>query len=254
MRKIFIVTLFIAMSISEGYIYSSAGKELKINIFINYVEVHTPVYENTSAPPIQGDDYYSVYVDLITVFEELKAKVKVKEPNTVFITSERTGNLKIVIGESIYRYKRSSFIGEKICYNILDNQTLFYNGRAYITLSAIRYLIDGSLKQENKAVYLFSSDFERLDIPGTLDECFKCLDSLLSEDDKRILKETPENELKKYHHSLGAWIRNEWIRPSKTRIAKYFLDKEIRHPDTMSSLIIKYYHRYLNEKKTEEKN
>jgi hypothetical protein len=96
-----------------------------------------------------------------------------------------------------------------------------------------------------------SGDDERKDIPETLEECFEILNALISEKEQNKFKEAPEDQLFLYHHTLGLWIRNSWIYPTKTRIAQLFLQDGCSfHPDDMSSIIIKSYHRYLNHKES----
>lgn len=241
-----LMSLLMMMGLTTISANAETGEKLNIKVFVNNVEVKTPVYENPSAPPIKGDDFYSVYVDLVAVFEKLEAKVKLDGHDTAYITGEKIGNLKIIAGKSVYGYFDPSFTGEYRDYGGLAQSIEIKDGVLFIVLSSARYLIGGSLKQDKTTVYLYSRDFERLDIPGTLEESFKALDSVLSEKEKNQLKETSEDDLIKYHRSLGAWIRNNWIYPSSTRIARLFLKRGINHPDDISFKIIQMYHSYLH--------
>ena len=92
-----------------------------------------------------------------------------------------------------------------------------------------------------------SKDFERKDIPANLNECYTKLDNILNNREKRKIKNTSKDDLIDYHFSLGLWIRNNWIRPSNSRIKNVFLEKGIKDPDTMSTEIIEGYHNYLSE-------
>ena len=92
-------------------------------------------------------------------------------------------------------------------------------------------------------MYLYTNDFIRLDIPDTLKACFEELDKILNKKLKNKIKSDINIDL---HYTLGLWIRNNWIYPGHNRIKK-ILDK-VYHADSMSSLIIRGYHYYLNGK------
>lgn len=49
--------------------------------------------------------------------------------------------------------------------------------------------------------------------PRTSGEAFKRLDSLLSEEDKTIIRKT--QDINDFHFTLGMWIRNEWLYPGE---------------------------------------
>lgn len=46
--------------------------------------------------------------------------------------------------------------------------------------------------------------------PKSVDEAVERLMAELSDEDKKILKDTPEMELVKYHFGIGMYIRNEF--------------------------------------------
>ena len=80
-------------------------------------------------------------------------------------------------------------------------------------------------------------------IPKNIEECFKELDSMLSPKDKYYIMKSSTINL---HHSLGMWLRNNWYLWGGSRLKTYFIDRNITHPDEMSSIILEYYHNYLN--------
>lgn len=100
--------------------------------------------------------------------------------------------------------------------------------------------------------------------PQSFEDCFKVLDEILQ--DKSSFKTTLEdNVLAMSHFSLGMWLRNNWYLwwspilakqneekgypQTMPPIVKYFHDNwDITHADDMSSIIIRSYHRYLNQK------
>lgn len=94
-------------------------------------------------------------------------------------------------------------------------------------------------------------------IPKTKEECFAQIDALLSEEDKKVLKNS--EDIFDYHFSLGMWIRNNWIYPMSDEelqsLMKQFVDEDDNspfgimfiHPDEMSSAIIDKYVEYLKK-------
>lgn len=83
-------------------------------------------------------------------------------------------------------------------------------------------------------------------IPADVQDCFKQLDKLLSASDKQSFASTSENSLDKYHMGLGLWIRNNWGLWKGSRLSNHFNKLGVFHPDDMSGIIIRFYHRYLN--------
>ena len=94
---------------------------------------------------------------------------------------------------------------------------------------------------------------ERIDgvyIPANLGECFVELDKELSEIDKQEMKALPErDDMIRYHLGLGTWMRNSWRLWAGSRLSKYFADKGVNHPESMSSIILYHYYDWLNNRK-----
>lgn len=87
-------------------------------------------------------------------------------------------------------------------------------------------------------------------IPKDLGDCFTELDKTLSEINKKEIQFVKTKELLgKYHMGLGLWMRNNWGLWGGSRLQKYFTDRKIGHPDDMSSIVLFFYHDWLNEKK-----
>lgn len=84
--------------------------------------------------------------------------------------------------------------------------------------------------------------------PGNLQQCFECLDILLSNEDKEFFKQNTENEvITRTHHTLGRKIRNDWgLWDSNSILYKHIKNMGLEHPDDMSGLIIKSYYRIKN--------
>ena len=217
MKKLLIVVFVILLC--SGMVYSSGiaasnevGPLVDISVYVNEIQIDTPVYRNRSQPAIQGPHNVSDYVQLAPVLDVLHLN------NTL---SKRLRNNEGIV---------------------------YIDGVAYIPFSTIRYHIGGSLRQDDySSMYLYSRDFIRTDIPATLEECYAALDILLDEDTKQDIKTSSSDALIGNHHfGLGMWIRNNWIYPATDRIAKVFLDAGIDHPDDMSSIILEGYRSYLN--------
>lgn len=85
-------------------------------------------------------------------------------------------------------------------------------------------------------------------VPKNLEDCFESLDVILTEDDRATLKKgltTLEQEMSLGHFGLGLWLRNTWGLWAGSRLAQYFNELRINHPDTMSSIILDSYQRHL---------
>lgn len=87
-------------------------------------------------------------------------------------------------------------------------------------------------------------------IPQNLQESFIELDKLLTEINKKeMLALSKREDMIRYHHGLGMWLRNNWGLWGGSRLQKYFTGRGITHPDEMSSVILFHYHDWLNGRK-----
>lgn len=82
-------------------------------------------------------------------------------------------------------------------------------------------------------------------IPKNLDDALLELDKMLTDELKSEIKQGTEKDVSKYHHNLGRWIRNRWL---KSDLSAWFQTQKICHPDDMSGIILKSYYRHLNSK------
>lgn len=85
-------------------------------------------------------------------------------------------------------------------------------------------------------------------IPKDLDECFVELKKLLSEADQVEFRDKAEDDVTDYHHGLGRWLRNNWGLWAGERLAIWFNERGITHPDDMSGIILDSFWRHLNDK------
>ena len=207
--------------------HSAIGPLIEIDVYVNDIKVNTPVYKNNTTPPVAGPHNLGDFVLLEPVCEALGATFECGGGQITLLYKET----KYVIEETIFG--RVHFVVEE--------------DAIYVSFGSLRFAMDGGLKQDDyDSMYLYTPDFERLDIPATLEECYAALDDLLNDEVKEDIKTSDESELVKYHFGLGMWIRNNWIYPTDDRITKVLHDAGVEEADGMSSIIIHGYHNYLN--------
>ncbi len=105
-------------------------------------------------------------------------------------------------------------------------------------------------KLKNKPDYDFSTS-EYIDgvyVPEDLQEAWFELEKSLSEEDRHRLKKIQEYEMSNFHFSTGMGMRNSWGLWKGSRLAKYFNEIGIHHPDDMSSIILRTFWCYINNK------
>jgi len=90
---------------------------------------------------------------------------------------------------------------------------------------------------------------DSLYIPKDLEECFQELTALLPPKDLAEFKSAPEGQAcAEMHMGLGMWMRNNWGLWAGSRLSFYFADLGVFHPDDMSGVILRSFHRHLNGK------
>jgi hypothetical protein len=86
-------------------------------------------------------------------------------------------------------------------------------------------------------------------IPKDLDDCFSQLNSFWNDSVKLSIKSMKEDEfVAESHFGIGMWMRNNWGLWSSSRLSSYFSDLSVFHPDDMSGIILRSYHRKLNNR------
>jgi hypothetical protein len=89
-------------------------------------------------------------------------------------------------------------------------------------------------------------------VPQNLDEAIQQLDLIYHDTIKNAIYNMSEDEfLANSHFSTDMWIRNNWGLWKGKKLSKYFNKLEIYHPDDMSSIILRCYHRHLHGKPCE---
>jgi hypothetical protein len=82
-------------------------------------------------------------------------------------------------------------------------------------------------------------------IPGNVEECIKIMikwDGAMNE----FKNKNEADAVASTHHSVGKWIRNEWGLWIGSQLKDYFLKLGLKHPDDMSGVIIRSFHRHIN--------
>jgi len=203
------------------------GKLVNINVYVNDIKIDTPVHNNNTKPDYYDPYNLSDFVLLKPICESLGATYEVKDD-------------RIEI-----KYHGEIYVMEKHLYN--QNRYWIIDDDIFVRFTAVRVALDGSVKQDGKkGIYLYTRDYIRLDIPATLEECYKELDKELDFLTRLAIKHSSVENLGIHHFGTGLWIRNNWIYPSNDRIDKVFRDAGIYEPDEMSYEIILGYHYYLN--------
>ena len=84
-------------------------------------------------------------------------------------------------------------------------------------------------------------------IPANLEDCFLELDKMLPARLQERLRSASEIDLSDHHFGLGLWMRNNWrLWSASSRLRQYFVQLGVHHADSISSLILASYWRYLN--------
>jgi hypothetical protein len=186
---------------------------------------------------------WSTYIDLKVIFNILKIEYKINKKE-ILINFSPENDIKIDFNNKDDMILYDHNINKNYISKLPFGKMIFLvNKKYYIDIGIIRYIINGSIKETNKKVNLFTHDYERKDIPKDLIECYKYFDKKLDKETKLRLK---SGDYFKEHFGLGLWIRNNWIRPGHNRIGEYFIDKWWIHIDSISNMILEGYYHYLN--------
>jgi len=194
--------------------------EVDIDVYINNDLIDAVVYKN----PEYSDNLHD-FVLAKPIFEYLSITYYFGEDSGITLTSDKYG---------------TTGTPEVSDMRVIDDEL-------YIMFSLLNAHTKGSLKQEDSsAVYLYTCDFKRDDLPATLEECYKMLDEELDSEDIEFIKYSTETDRIDMHFGLGMWIRNEWLYPTQSKLTSLLYESGVMHTDDMSAIIIEGYYRYLN--------
>lgn len=82
----------------------------------------------------------------------------------------------------------------------------------------------------------------------TLDDCFAALQKKMSPEELEGFKKKTESQLGEYQASLGAWISDNWVKPSGSPLREYFNDLGVYRPEDISKIVLISFHQRLNNK------
>ena len=139
----------------------------------------------------------------------------------------------------------SGFIPKQIEKQYFNN---FYGGYRNLndSIAELETILDKQNKEKEFQRRLTLDSIEGVYIPKDLQDCFAQLDKILKPVDKKAIRNFKDHmETYSLHMSLGMWIRNNWGLWGGSRLLKYFTDRGVTHPDSMSSVILWYYYDWL---------
>ncbi len=86
----------------------------------------------------------------------------------------------------------------------------------------------------------FASEDESIAaMPSSVVECVTQLKKIWSSEIIQTIRDDSEKNIFKYNRTLGADIRQRWLRGrSDSALAQFFLSRGVKHPDDMSSIIL----------------
>jgi hypothetical protein len=130
------------------------------------------------------------------------------------------------------------------------SEKYFFFRRADSRLAIRERTEERKIEREELAKRLVSETIDDRYIPKDLGDAFEQLDKELPEVLRNEMKELEtRDEMGKYHHGLGTWIRNNWGLWGGSRLQKYFTDRRVNHPDEMSGVILSFYWDWLHGRK-----
>lgn len=157
-----------------------------------------------------------------------------------------------------FSYKGGRFDGLKVGEGPVNNNEdvhgfgahyteTIYEGEPLLPAYNLSRMLRGSLTEKEGGLYFYTTDYVRTDIPNTLAECYEYFDRVLSAEDKALLMGMKRDEVVgEFHFGWGTGIRNEFLRPTGSRLAIFFGKKGIEHYDDMSSYIMVGYWDHLH--------
>ena len=220
---------------------------LKLSCIINENKLNTNLFENEE---YKGNGTCA-FINMSAICNHLNITVTFENDQIVLYNDI---NKMIIDYKSknmhTYIYRNNEFINKQGWYK---NMIEIIGNEYYIVFCILLRLINGSLKQTEDEIILYTYDYERMDIPITLEECFEYLDKNLDLKRKEGIK---LNGNLHEHFGVCLWIRNNWLYPNNIRKDKLLKNLNIffLEPDSLSNEIIDEYHKYLNGKNIAECN
>lgn len=102
-------------------------------------------------------------------------------------------------------------------------------------------------KQYNERILL--THIHGIYIPENLEDAFRELEAKTPEASLKSYREAPEDKVvDKLYYSLGRWIVYNWGFYEGSRMSHYLRQKGVYHPEDAARVIMRSWHRHLNEK------
>lgn len=229
-------------------------KILDLDCFINETKLETLLFDNENSR--FENDGPSAYINMYKICNLMNILINIKQ-NKISFKSNKFDMEKYINGNDKNIKKiiiDISKTNNKFCFYGKNNKLVkeeewneevikIIDKIYYIQFSIIRYFMNGSFKQTNDRIIYYTHDYERMDIPETLLECYEYFSKNL---DKKLIKKIRLDKNIDLHFTLGLWIRNNWIYPGHNRIEKLFKNTCIYDADSKSSAILEGYHYFLN--------
>jgi glutathione peroxidase-family protein len=120
--------------------------------------------------------------------------------------------------------------------------------RTLLTLLLILILGLGSMAQDKSKITPTPDSTApfKVYIPKDLEDAFIELKKMLSPALLNEIRLKSEKDMIEYHHGFGTWLRNNWGLWAGSRLAQYFRQSGIKHPDDMSGIILTSFWRHLH--------
>ncbi len=118
----------------------------------------------------------------------------------------------------------------------------------YLFLISFVFFCPGVLADQTKEDISKAEYVDGIYIPRNLEEAWSEMEKKLTIEDRHQLKSISENDMIKFHFSSGMGIRNDWGLWRGSRLAKYFNNIGILHPDDMSGIILRTFWCHINNK------
>lgn len=81
--------------------------------------------------------------------------------------------------------------------------------------------------------------------PTNLEEAIRALYKMFNDQEKEQIKSGIEEDICRYHHGLGTWIRNNWGLWSGGPLQDHFKSLGLWHADDMSGVILDSFYRHM---------
>ena len=188
--------------------------------------------------PVNSDkstDRYYYRIDLEVLIDSLGNTIHNRVSSSEYVLTEKANKIKESISDFL---SKSTFDIDTIPYNL---QEWLFEDKFYIARNPISLSIDDKQEYENRVCQIDS--LRGTYIPKDLSDAHSELNKILDNEAKEMIVKGEST-----HFGLGMWLRNNWGLWSGGRLKCYFDERELYHPDHISSLILGTYRmKLLNE-------